>query len=95
MAFTQPRMTAPHSASINKTLDIANITTQTTLETTVPWPGVDQNSIVFCRCDSLTSGLVIQNPCPTTAGNVTLRIANVKTTDVDPASNLVFNFIRF
>ena len=93
MAFTQPKIVTPYGGAINKTLDIANITAQTTLETTVPWPGVEENSIVFARADSLTSGLVILNPCKCTAGNVILRIANVKTSDVDPAS-MVFNFIK-
>ena len=93
MAFTQPKMVTPYGGAINKTLNIANITANTTLETTVPWAGVDQNSIVFCRADSLEDNLIIQNPCECTAGNVILRIANVYTVDVNPASQ-VFNFVK-
>ena len=94
MAFTQPKIVTPYGGAINKTLSIAQISAQSTLSTDVSWPGVDQNSIVFVRCDSLDANLLISNPCVCTAGVVKLKIGNLTASPVTPTASLVFNFIK-
>ena len=94
MAFTQPKMVTPYGGAINKTISVAQISANAVLSTDVSWPGVDQNSIVFVRCDTLETTFVIENPCRCTAGTVKLRIANITGGALTPAASQVFNFIK-
>jgi len=90
-----PKVAGPIRNYVTKKLNIGNITTNTTLETDVPWTGVTPNSLVFCIPPTgFEADLIIQNPCRCTANTVKLRIANVKTSDVDPAANQDFLFVE-